>query len=150
MSRSKFQFSPFVRWFTAVVLLAGFAAAVRADPPVAAATGSITGKVVDSSGSAVAGAIVRLALLPGNMHRGRPRWHRPQPGRTVWHHITFGVTVTAGNGTFTVNNAPVGRYRVMAFRRGVGHGQLRRPIVVSVGQNVDAGSITLRKPHRRR
>ena len=121
-------------------------AANTADPN-AAATGSITGKVVDSSGNPVGGAMIRLMMLPKWMAGGKGHHHKrppqPQPGQTIWHHMTFGVTRTADDGTFTVNNAPVGTYRIMAMDRHVGFGRTRRPITVSVGQDASAGTITL-------
>ncbi len=118
-----------------------------------AGTGTITGKVVDSSGQPVAGAFVRLMLLPPRMnHHGRHHGRRPggiEPGQTVWHTNVFGVTKTADDGTFTVNNARAGMYRIVAMKRGVGFGHLRRPVKVS-GQSVSAGTITLHmgKPRR--
>ena len=126
--------------------------ATTAEAP--AATGTITGKVVDSTGNPVGGATVRLMMLPKWMRGGaNGRRHRPQPpqpGQTVWHHMTFGVTRTADDGTFTVNNAPVGSYRIMAMDRGVGFGHIRRPIAVSVGQDTSAGTITLHQGRQQR
>ena len=119
-----------------------------------AGSGTITGKVVDSSGQPVAGAFVRIAMLPPRMnHHWKHHGQRPgriEPGQTVWHTSVFGVTKTADDGTFTVNNARPGRYRIFAMKRGVGFGHLRRPIKVSNGSTpVSAGTITLHmgKPH---
>ena len=120
--------------------------------PNTVATGSITGKVVDASGNPVGGAIVHLMKLPKGMMGGRHGRHghgkrpaQPQPGQTIWHHTTFGVTKTADDGTFTVSNAPVGLYRIMAMDRGVGFGHVRRPVKVGVGKDTSAGTITLHK-----
>ena len=114
------------------------------------ATGTLTGKVVDSSGNPVSGAIVRVMRIPGSAwHRhGRPQ--RPQPGKTIWHNSVFGITKTADDGTFTVNNAPVGKYRVFVFARGVGFGHTRRPVAVASGGTANAGTITLQKRGSRR
>ncbi len=130
------------------------AIAQTANAAAPAATGTITGKVVDSSGNPVGGATVRLMMVPKWMAGGRNgRRHRPQqpqPGQTIWHHMTFGVTRTADDGTFTVNNAPVGAYRVMAMDRGVGFGRSRHPITVSVGQDASVGTITLHQGRQMR
>lgn len=110
-------------------------------------TGTITGKVVDSSGNAVGGAMVRLMEIPAGMQGGRH--HRPpqlQPGETRW--MTIGMTKTADDGTFTVNNAPVGKYRIMVFSRGAGHGFVRKPVEVTAGGTADAGTITLKNGGR--
>lgn len=131
-----------------------------ASPAAPQATGSISGKVVDASGNPVAGAIVRVMRIPGSghpgHHRGRPRgrWQKPTPGKTNWHVMVFGVTATADDGTFTVNNAPVGRYRIVAVERGVGFGHTRRPVAVTNAGDANAGTITLQarrhgKRHRR-
>ena len=149
-----------------IVGLIGGAGALQfsATPPAAAhsisphATGSISGKVVDSSGNPVAGAVVRMVRLPGRgghgRHMRRGRWHKPTPGVTEWHKLIFGVTATADDGTFTANKVPVGRYRIMVMDRGVGFGHSRRLISVTPGANADAGTITLRQRghggHRRR
>lgn len=154
----------------AIIGLIGGAGALQftATPPAVAssavpqATGSISGKVVDSSGNPVAGAIVRIMRIPGRGgpggHRGGPRgrWQKPTPGKTNWHVMVFGVTATADDGTFTANNAPVGRYRIFVMDRGVGFGHVRRPVTVTDGGNANAGTITLqqrrhggpRGPHR--
>lgn len=155
----------------AIVGLIGGAGALQftATPPAVAssaatrATGSITGKVVDSSGNPVAGAVVRIMRIPGQGgpggHHGRPRgrWQRPTPGKTNWHVMVFGITATADDGTFTANNAPVGRYRIFVMDRGVGVGHVRRPVAVTDGGDANAGTITLqprgqhhgRRPKRR-
>ncbi len=112
------------------------------------ATGSISGKVVDSNGNPVAGAIVRIMRIPGSgghRRRGRGRWQKPTPGKTNWHVMVFGVTATADDGTFTANNAPVGRYRIFVMERGVGVGHMRKPVPVTNGGNANAGTITLRQ-----
>jgi hypothetical protein len=136
----------------AIVGLIGGAGALQVSltPPAAAqmtvpkATGSISGKVVDSSGNPVSGAIVRIMRIPGRGGPGgRGRWHKPTPGKTNWHVMVFGVTATADDGTFTANNAPVGRYRIVVMERGVGFGRVRRPVSVTAGANADAGTITL-------
>lgn len=141
----------------AIIGLIGGAGALQfsATPPAVAhsmtphATGSISGKVVDSSGNPVAGSIVRIMRLPGRgghgRHMRRGRWQKPTPGKTQWHVMVFGVTATADDGTFTANNAPVGRYRIMVMDRGVGFGRTRRPISVTAGANADAGTISLRQ-----
>ncbi len=112
-----------------------------------ASTGSITGKVVDSSGNAVGGAMVRLIEIPANMQQGHH--HRPpklQPGETRW--MTIGMTTTADDGTFTVNNAPAGKYRVIVFSRDAGRGFVRKPVEVTAGGTADAGTITLKNGGR--
>ncbi|NNM88251.1 MAG: carboxypeptidase regulatory-like domain-containing protein [Phycisphaerae bacterium] len=114
----------------------------------AARTGSITGKVVDSGGHGVAGALVRLIKIPRNVRKHRPLGRvlkDIQPGQTIW--AVTGITRTANDGTFTVNNAPAGRYRIVAMLRGAGMGRLRKAIHVSTGESTDAGTIVI---HRRR
>ncbi len=114
-------------------------------------TGSITGKVVDASGNAVGGAMVRLIEIPAGMqqekHHGRH--HRApnlQPGQTRW--MTVGMTITADDGTFTANHAPAGKYRIMVFSRGAGHGFVHKPVEVTAGGTADAGTITLKNGGR--
>ncbi len=114
-----------------------------------ARTGSITGKVVDSRGHAAAGALVRLIKIPRNVSKHQPlgRILRDlQPGQTIW--AVTGITRTADDGTFTVNNAPAGKYRIVAILRGAGFGSLRKIIHVSSGESTDAGTIVLH-PRRR-
>lgn len=112
-------------------------------------TGTLTGKVVDSSGNPVSGAIVNVMLIPANgpRHRGRMKPNEVQPGQTVWikRVMVHGITKTADDGTFTVNNAPVGKYRIFVFDRGVGMGRVQRPVTVASGTTADAGTITLQK-----
>jgi hypothetical protein len=117
------------------------------------ATGSISGKVVDVNGNPVAGAVVRIMRIPKagpGHHRGwrRGRWQKPTPGKTNWHVMVFGVTATSDDGTFTANNAPVGRYRIFVMDRGVGFGHSRKPVVVSDGGNANAGTIILQQRRR--
>jgi hypothetical protein len=112
-------------------------------------TGTLAGKVVDSNGNPVSGAIVRVMLIINNgpRQRGRMNPNKIQPGQTVWikHVMVAGVTKTADDGTFTVNNAPVGKYRIMVFDRGVGFGRVQKPVAVASGATADAGTITLQK-----
>ncbi len=132
-----------------LALAFSLALAANAQARPHAGTCTITGKVVDSSGQPVGGAFVRVMMMPNHhwKHHGR-RPGRIEPGKTVWHLNVFGVTKTADDGTFTVNNARPGVYRIVAMKRGVGFGHLRRPVKVS-GQSVSAGTITLHmgKPH---
>ena len=140
----------------AVLLLGAIAPVVTqvARAQVAASpdqTGTLTGKVVDSSGNPVSGAIVRLMRMPGRpmRHHGAVKPNQVQPGQTVWikHRMVVGITKTADDGTFTVNNAPVGKYRIIVFDRGVGMGRVQRPVTVASGTTADAGTITLQKGH---
>jgi hypothetical protein len=112
-------------------------------------TGTLTGKVVDANGNPVSGAMVNVMLIPKNgpRQRGGMRPNQVQPGQTVWIKRTMvrGVTKTADDGTFTINNAPVGRYRIFVFDRGVGFGRVQRPVRVASGGTGDAGTITLQK-----
>ncbi len=118
------------------------------------ATGTLTGKVVDSSGNPVSGAMVRVMRIPGRppRHHGGMKPNQVQPGQTFWikRTLVVGITKTADDGTFTVNNAPIGKYHVVVFDRGVGFGHIRKPVAVAVGAVADAGTITLKKgrPHR--
>ena len=117
----------------------------------AAPTGSITGKVVDSGGHAVAGAIVRFIKIPRNVGQHKPLGRvlkDLQPGQTIW--AVTGITRSADDGTFTVNNAPAGIYRVVAMLRGVGMGRLRKVIHVSSGESTDAGTIVIHPRRRNR
>ena len=118
-------------------------------------TGTLAGKVVDANGNPVSGAMVNVMLIPNNgpRRRGRMKPNQVQPGQTVWIKRTMvrGITKTADDGTFTVNNAPIGKYRIFVFDRGVGFGHVRRPVAVASGATADAGTITLqkRRPGRR-
>ena len=112
-------------------------------------TGTLTGKVVDANGNPVSGAMVNVMLIPNNgpRQRGRMKPNQVQPGQTVWIKRTMvrGITKTADDGTFTINNAPVGRYRIFVFDRGVGFGHVQKPVSVASGATGDAGTITLQK-----
>ena len=118
-------------------------------------TGTLAGKVVDANGNPVSGAMVNVMRIPNNgpRRRGRMKPNQVQPGQTVWIKRTMvrGITKTADDGTFTINNAPIGKYRIFVFDRGVGFGHVRRPVAVASGATADAGTITLQKgrPGRR-
>ena len=145
------------KWMVALlaVLLIGAVAPVVTqvaqdqDAATTEQTGTLTGKVVDSSGNPVSGAIVNVMLIPANgpRQRGRVKPNEVQPGQTVWikRVMVHGITKTADDGTFTVNNAPVGKYRIFVFDRGVGFGRVQRPVTVASGTTGDAGTITLQK-----
>ncbi len=112
-------------------------------------TGTLTGKVVDANGNPVRGAMVNVMLIPKNgpRPRGRMKPNQVQPGQTVWikRSMVRGITKTADDGTFTVNNAPTGKYRIFVFDRGVGFGRVQKPVSVASGATADAGTITLQK-----
>jgi hypothetical protein len=108
----------------------------------ASKTGTITGKAVDSNGNAVGGAIVRVARLGKSGTQGPGGFFpRTKAGHTVWQ--VTGFTKTAADGTFTISNAPAGKYQILVMDRGVGFGRDRHPVVVTAGASVDAGTITL-------
>ena len=80
-----------------------------------------------------------------------PQGHiKVKAGQSVWikHMLILGVTKTAADGTFTLTNAPAGKYAVMAMKRREGFGHSNKPLVVKAGRAVDAGTITLRKGPR--
>jgi hypothetical protein len=140
--------------FLAVLLTGAVAPMVTqvASAQVAASpdqTGTLTGKVVDANGNPVSGAMVNVMLIPnkGQWQRGRTKPNQVQPGQTVWIKRTMvrGITKTADDGTFTINNAPVGKYRIFVFDRGVGMGRVQKPVAVASGTTGDAGTITLQK-----
>ncbi|MGC9260272.1 MAG: carboxypeptidase-like regulatory domain-containing protein [Phycisphaerae bacterium] len=113
-------------------------------------TGTMTGKVLSPTGAPVSGAIVRVMRIQQNFHRrrggfGRPDFKNVQPGQTVWTKSGTGMSKTAANGTFTINNAPVGQYRIMVFDRAVGFGRTQEPVSVAARATVDVGTITLQK-----
>lgn len=94
------------------------------DAVAAAKTGTTTGKVVDSSG-----------------HGG---WFpQPKVGQAIWQITGFARTAT--DGTFSLQNAPAGKYQIIVMDRGVGFGRARKPVSVSAGGTVNAGTITLRQ-----
>lgn len=131
----------------AAVLLVGAAVPIipqmvqGQDAVSATKTGTINGKVVDSSGNAASGAIVRVARV-SKASGGRGGWFpQPKAGQTIWQ-IT-GFAKTAADGTFSVQNAPAGKYQIMVIDRGVGFGRVRKPVTVSAGGTVDVGTITL-------
>jgi hypothetical protein len=94
---------------TAVVaLLLVVGLAIGATPGYASdTTGTITGTVKDSSGAAIAGAVVFLRTTDG------------YAGETVKQ------TVSASNGTFSLPAIPVGEYRLVIDGRSTGHQVLR-------------------------
>lgn len=86
---------------------------------------------------------------PGGPNGPGPHGHvKVKPGQSVWikHTMVMGVTKTQADGTFVLNNAPVGRYGVMAMKRRRGFGHVNKPVVVQSGGTADAGTITLKKP----
>lgn len=131
--------------FAAVVLVGAAAPLIpelaHGQNAVAASkTGTITGKVVDSSGNAASGAIVRVARV--SKGQGRRGWFpHPKAGQTIWQ--VTGFAKTASDGTFSITNAPAGKYQILIIDRGVGFGRSRKPVTVSAGGTADAGTITL-------
>ena len=147
-------------------------------------TGTVTGKVVDSNGNPVGGAMVRVmrlpkgAVMPPDGGPGGPRGPggpggfggpgggpggprgpggpgpqghiKVKAGQSVWikHMLIMGVTKTAADGTFTLKNAPVGKYAVVAMKRRDGFGHSNKPLVVKPGTTANAGTLTLRKGRR--
>ncbi len=112
-------------------------------------TGTVTGKAVDSSGNPVGGAIVRIMRIP--KHPQHANMKEVFQAKTVWvkNHSLVGITSTIADGTFTITNAPVGKYRISIFAAGVGHSWLNKPIVVRANATKDVGTFTLQKnrPH---
>ncbi|HTV47669.1 MAG TPA: hypothetical protein VMG59_04425 [Phycisphaerae bacterium] len=139
----------------------------KADDSTPAATGTITGKVVDSDGNAVSGAMVIAHEIPANASGDQADNNNggggggggggrrggggmgmllggatPQAGQTTW--IAVGITATGDDGTFTLDNAPVGNYQIMVtVPRQREMGRSENPIAVSAGASADAGTITV-------
>ncbi len=146
----KFKFPHVVTFLTALALILGAGTMALARPPGPPPhhrvwpKGSIIGRVVNFRGKPVRGAIVRVMCLPGKMHGMHRRMGKPMPGRTIWRHFTVGITRTGKKGFFAIQNAPIGRYRVMAFKRGVGGGHIPHPVIVRPHKATHVGTIKLR------
>jgi hypothetical protein len=132
----------------ALVLAAGlsFTTATRADDAAPAKeTGTITGRVVDSDGKPVANVHVRVFAIGAfkdmkNRGQDKPTGNdaaRPQP---------IAKAETAADGTFALENVPVGKVRVIAGLRGTGIGMVKIPVEVNAGETTKVDDIILHKP----
>jgi Carboxypeptidase regulatory-like domain len=102
----------------------------RADDttPATPPTGSITGTVVDSSGTPVSGVKVTARLV--KKVTGAPKL----------------TATTADDGTFTINNVPDGKYNVSVRDKTAGKGKADKPVIVVNGGTVAADTIKLTAP----
>ncbi len=126
----------------ALATIVGFASVSlsRADEAPAAATGTISGKVVDKDGKAVAGATVQ-AVKPreaGEAHKKQQAGGHQGPEK-------IGKSATsAADGTYKLTDIPAGKVNVTARLQGEGFGHIG-PIEVTAGQDTKADDIKLEK-----
>ena len=111
------------------------------DAAPAKETGTVTGKVVDSDNNPVKDATVLIVVprapKPAPTAAGDAPPKRPAP-------VAKGTT--GEDGTFKIENVPVGKYRVMAQAEGKGRGRAKDSVEVKAKETVDAGTITLQVP----
>jgi hypothetical protein len=123
------------------------ASAVRAEGDVApaAATGTVTGKVVDGAGKAVEGATVALKV-----HVDKPAGKKGVEGGNAKKAKGDGAAGAAAmlsaktdaTGAFSIASVPAGTYDVNAKTTDL-KGKAAAPVTVKGGDTVDAGTITL-------
>jgi hypothetical protein len=128
----------------AVTLALGISTAARAEDAKPAATGTVSGKVVDADGKGVKGVQV-MAVKPmergggGNAAGGgggnRQNRQRPEP---------LAKGETGDDGTYKLENVPAGKVMVVARLEDQG-GRSQNPVDVTAGQDTKVGDITLAK-----
>ena len=104
--------------------------------PLADSTGTITVKVIDAQGAAVANAKVAL-ILPRRHQKGGSSTTEPSGNRPKLDVVAKGVT--GADGTFTFTNIPQGTYVAIAGLRGEGFAHAR----VTVTQTPSEVTLTL-------
>jgi hypothetical protein len=127
----------------ALTLSLGLSSTARADDakPDTKATGTVSGKVVDSEGKAVKGATV-VAVKPmerlagGANGGGRANRQRPEP---------LAKAETGEDGTYKLENVPAGKVTVVARMQDVGFGRSASPVDVTGGQESKVDDIKLAK-----
>lgn len=139
-----------MKWIAPVVALGlvltwGMVKAADANVPAAdAAKGSITGKVTDSTGNAVANAVVMFvkAKPVGQGERGAvPKVEGQPPHKPV---ANSNTTKTAADGTYTFANVAPGDYMVSAKLEGTGKATPVK-VTVKAGEAATA-DLVLQKP----
>ena len=130
---------------SALVLAVGlsYASVVHAEEH-AKGTGTVTGRVVDADGKPVAGAHVR-ALAPGALKGVHDR-KSDGPAAPKEEPKVEAKADTGADGTFTLENVPAGKARIIAGLKGSGVGMLREPVLVKAGETEKVGDIQLKKP----
>ena len=117
-----------------------------APAPAPVAKGSVSGKVVDSTGAAVKGAtvgIINPADMPAKPAKGaNPAAAGDKPARTSPMDKSVVPTVTtADDGTYKLADVPAGKYIVLANLKGTGRGNVK--VEVIAGQDTKADDIKL-------
>ena len=115
--------------------------------------GTASGKVTDKDGNAVAGARVIATAAPAAPARNKKaaKNQPPADGSSTQptQPETLGSAITNKDGAFTLKNLPAGKMIVTANAKGLGRGRTG-PLDVTIGQNTDAGVITLTQPAQRK
>ena len=124
----KFKLSRVVAVLAGLALLGGIVVVAQAQPshPGLRVRSVIVGRVVNFRGQPVRGALVRAIRIGLKLVR---------------------VARSGGKGFFAIRNVPPGRYRVLAFKRGIGSGHVPHPVIVRPHQVTHVGVIKLRHRH---
>lgn len=116
------------RWLAPVFalgMLAAFSQTVMADSAPAKDTASITGKVVNEEGKAVANAKVRLERRV-EVSADQPAQQAEEGQKKKFKYEKVESTTTDADGKFSFSNVKPGEYRVVAGEKGVGIGGSHR------------------------
>jgi hypothetical protein len=119
------------------------APATASAPAAAKATGTISGKVVDSTGKAVSGATVNAYNAADMPAGGRGRGGNAGGQRPT----AVSTATTADDGTYKLDAVPVGKILVTARLQGTGNGRSKE-LTVTEGKDTAAGDIKLAQRQR--
>jgi len=129
-----------------LAIVFSFTSMTRADDASPAKeTGTITGRVVDSDGKPVANVHVRVFAI-GALKDTKNRGQDKPTGNDTARAQPIAKAETGADGTFTLENVPAGKVRVIAGLRGTGIGMVKGPVEVNAGETTKVDDIILHKP----